>query len=125
YFPDRSQCKDFSLNSNSCARLYFFFIETRSSFLLDVGRARCGAGDLLGARASRPQMSAKRENSLGQQHQDLRACGAFAGGTPALPANNLSYTGWPLDVVSLYVVSLSVSTLSAGAGFSPSTTLTS
>jgi len=35
-------------------------------------------------------MSAKRENELEVTAARLRACGAFAGGTPAVPDNHLT-----------------------------------
>jgi len=35
-------------------------------------------------------VSAKREIELGCASERLRACGAFAGGTPAVPANHLT-----------------------------------
>jgi len=65
-----------------------------------MGEADCnrkqGAGgaassDLLGPRASRPQVSAKRENELEllSPSERLRAFGAFAGGTPAVPGQSL------------------------------------
>ena len=45
------------------------------------------SSDLLGPRASPPQMSAKREQSIGESSfEKLRACWRFAGGTPAVPA---------------------------------------
>jgi len=34
-------------------------------------------------------MSAKRENGLQAASEGLRACGAFAGGTPTAPENHL------------------------------------
>jgi len=50
-------------------------------------------------------MSAKRENGLGEtSFEILRACGAFAGGSPAVPANRLTLAGFlakPLVVVFL------------------------
>jgi len=57
-----------------------------------TGLSGMRSSDLLGARASRPQMSAKRENDLGATSERLRACGAFAGGTPAFPINHLIAT---------------------------------
>ena len=35
-------------------------------------------------------MSAKRENELRFSEKNLRSCGAFAGGTPAVPENHLN-----------------------------------
>jgi hypothetical protein len=35
-------------------------------------------------------MSAKRENELASTSERLRACGAFAGRTPVVPANHLT-----------------------------------
>jgi tetratricopeptide (TPR) repeat protein len=56
----------------------------------------CHSGDLLGARASRPQMSAKREDEPGTAH--LRC---VAGGTPALPANHFRVLALAVFVVVL------------------------
>jgi len=68
-------------------------IPERKCFKLFAGTGQVicwdGSSDLLGPRASRPQMSAKRENVLGSTSEKLRACGAFAGGMPAVPANHL------------------------------------
>ena len=48
------------------------------------------SSDLLGPRASRPQMSAKREKMNRLLLKDCAPHGAFAGGAPAVPANHLT-----------------------------------
>ena len=64
---------------------------------------------------------------ISDRRQKLARLWRVAGGSPAVPANHLSYPVCPLEVVSLSleVVSLSDSTISGGAGFSPNTTRTS
>ena len=45
---------------------------------------------LAGTAGVPPAMSVKRENLLRPLSEELRACGAFAGGTPAVPAKHLT-----------------------------------
>ena len=52
-------------------------------------RPRDNSSDLLGPRASRPQISAKRENVF-VNFFEKSAFDAFAGGTPAVPATHLT-----------------------------------
>ena len=71
------------MKSVTTARLRHLSLKTKKG----IAQAICWA------RASRPQMSAKRENRMCQERQDLRDCGAFAGGTPAVPANHFELAG--------------------------------
>jgi hypothetical protein len=70
----------------------------RNTRLPAAQETRLESNDRLGPRASRPQMSAKRENEFGSP-KDC-AFGAFAGGTAAVPANRLSDFSWVPNYVS-------------------------
>jgi hypothetical protein len=50
---------------------------------------RVGHKRFAGTAGVPPVMSAKREKRIGVSPERLRACGAFAGGTPAVPANHM------------------------------------